>query len=91
MSKKKKNNIKKPVKKEVVEVKDEEKKEVKTEPAKLLSDKTIAILYVVCAVIWLVSGILDFIASEILKGSVSFGIAVVLALLSVVYFRRLKK
>ena len=92
MSKKKTNTSKtKTVKNEPkkVEVKEEIKEEIvpekvekKCETRTILTNKTIAILYGVCAIIWFVSSILDYIASEIVRGTINLVVAIMLGILS---------
>ena len=86
----KKSTKKAEVKKQTKKVVKEEVKEVKKEEKKLLSDLKIAILYIVCALCWLISGILEYVASKKIP-YLDIVITIVLVVLAVVYFKKDKK
>jgi len=56
---------------------------------KVLNNKTIAILYLLCGVIWIVSGIFEVVAKT--SGVLSFIVGGVLMILSIFYFYKVKK
>lgn len=88
----KKTTKKAPVKKETV-VKEEvkvEKVEKKEEERKLLSDFKIAVLYSICALCWLLSGILEYVASKKVP-YLDIVITIILVVLALVYFKKDKK
>ena len=57
---------------------------------RLLNDKLVAILYTVCAALWLASGILDIVAGG-KKWIIDFIITVLLLALGIIYFIKDKK
>ena len=89
MANKKTNNNKKISKKEEVKVEKVKKKENKVEEKKLLSDKKIAILYVICALCWVASAILEYVGNKKIS-YLDICISVILIILAVVYFRKSK-
>ena len=74
---------------EKVEVKKEEKIEVKKERKPLLNNTLVAILYLVCAVLWFISMVVNIIAKENYIIDLVVGILLVLA--SILYFYKAKK
>ena len=94
---KKKSTVKKQEKKNIVkeEVKEEiivpESEEPKKECNRILSDRTISMLYAICAFIWGVSAIIDYVAKEIFRGSINLVVAIALFILAVVYYKKMKK
>ena len=87
-----KKNTKKTAKKELVKkevVKTEKVKLEKKEERKLLSDKNIAILYLVCALCWLVSGIFEYIGNKKIP-YLDIIITVLLIVFSIIYFKKHK-
>lgn len=66
------------------------KVEQKQESKRLLNDKAVAVTYMICAVLWLGSGILDIVAGG-KKWIIDFVITALLILLGIVYFIKAKK
>ena len=64
------------------------KKEVKNNK-KVLNNKLIGILYLLCSICWIVSGILDTMSKS--NGLLSYIVGGVLLILSIFYFYKVKK